>query len=167
MILFLSFFLSFFLSLFFPFLFPCFPILYYFFLPLLGSCRKVVVSTYVEEDRTDECFAETTKHYIIYECNSLKKKTLHRHFLMNNEGRIIELELFDISKSKLFTHNIQMERTIDNSNNHHELNGLLSHESSTQNDFFGSSRAQTCPGPSSSLSLQGRKKRIFFGMDCA
>jgi hypothetical protein len=137
----------------------------------LGSCRKVVVSTYVEEDQSDQCFAEITKHYIIYECNFANKKTLHRHFLMNNEGRIIEL--LDSLISKLFIQNSQIERTIATSNNHRELSGLLLDNSSilsqsqsqSQNDYSGLSRAHTCPGPSSSF--QGRKKRIFFGMDCA
>jgi hypothetical protein len=121
----------------------------------------------VEEDQSDQCFAETTKHYIIYESNFANKKTLHRHFLMNDEGRIIEL--LDDFKSKLLIQNSQIERTIASSNNHRELSGLLLDNSSTlsqsQNDYSGLSRAHTCPGPSSSF--QGRKKRIFFGMDCA
>jgi hypothetical protein len=127
------------------------------------------VSTYVEEDRTDQCFSEITRHYIIYECDPQNKKTLHRHFLMNSEGRIIEL--FDVLKSNLFIQNSQVERTIAKSNNHHELNGLLCGnnssqiQSESQNDCSGLHRAHTCPGPSSSL--QGRKNIFFYGLDCA
>ena len=58
----------------------------------------MILSTYIEEDRTDPHFREITKHCVIYEIDKDGQKTLFRHFLLLPNGTIIEVfEQFKIT----------------------------------------------------------------------
>lgn len=56
-----------------------------------GTTRKLVISDYLERDPYDPRFQQHTKHYAVYEQEMSGRRSLYRHFLMLNDGSIIEI----------------------------------------------------------------------------
>jgi hypothetical protein len=124
----------------FDFIYICMYIHEHYHVYCLGQSRKVVVTTYVEQDPLDVNYLKLTKHYVIYEIDRNNKKILYRHFLMEKKyGRIIELfDQFKINENMhekserkgkineiLKSKNDKINKLLHNSNKHTHLNGIF------------------------------------------
>lgn len=130
----------------------------------IGYSRKVVLSTYIESDESDENYQEKIKHYVIYEIDNNNKKILYRHFLMESDGKIIEL--FDQMKLDVINkqYNDKLNKVLANSNNNKFINGLFGNRNSKN---FENNLNLNMIGNNNVAYKNTKKNRLFSGLENA
>ena len=79
-----------------------------------GALRKVAVSSFYERDPLDPLFERKSEHVAVYTLELTGEKTLHRHFLIQWDGAI--LELFGAFSLDLSQQNRILERLLQKYN---------------------------------------------------